>query len=281
MSSSTSPVNLASPAAAASAYRFEHPGIGDVMRDMYIGQNEPGPGDHVGPFELQFTDGRWLRSSELPAEQAPVLLIFGSASCPMMVSGVAGLKVLHEVFGARVRFVLVQVREAHPGAAIPQPQTLQQKQQHARALQRHYELPFEVAVDDIEGTLHQRLGGRPNSAYLLSPAGIILFRAQWVNQTAAIGAALAAIVADRMPAALTVTNSFRAVLQSVGFTTRVISSAGRGARLDFWKMALPVALLAAVADLLYFIPREKRGACAMALVAVAMSGLVATLQRMG
>ncbi|MBI4907248.1 MAG: alkyl hydroperoxide reductase [Acidobacteria bacterium] len=274
MSPSTTPVPPAV-SSAQSSYRFDHPGILDVLRDMYIRDGEPGPRDQVGPFELQTTDGGWLRSGDLPAQRRPVLLVFGSRTCPVMVSGLDGLKTLHARFGAHVRFVMVQVREAHPGAFIPQPKTSDRKLQHAIALQRFYQLPFEVAVDDIDGTFHRSLGGRPNSAYLISPSRTILFRAQWANETAAIGAALAAITAGESLRALTVTNTFQAILKSAGYTTTVLSAAGSGARLDFWKMALPMALMTIVSDLLFFLPREKRGLYAMVLLLSLTAGFAA------
>lgn len=247
------------PSASPHPYRFEHPGIQDVLRDMVIQEGEPGPRDVLGDFHLPLTTGGALTSASLAAQRKPLLLIFGSRSCPVMVSGVDGLKQLHTRYGAHVHFVMVQVREAHPGERIPQPHTFEQKMQHAIELKRVCRLPFDVAVDSIDGALHQTLGGRPNSAYLLSPSGTILFRAQWANETAAIDEALAAVTSGCAPPVLTATRTLPAILKSVGYTTPVLNDAGRGARADFWKMALPVALMAAMADRLRFLPREKRG----------------------
>ena len=249
----------APPSAVPHPYRFEHPGIQDVFRDMVIHEGEPGPRDVLGEFHLPLTTGGALTSASLAGQRKPLLLIFGSRSCPVMVSGVDGLKQIHTRYGAHVHFVMVQVREAHPGERIPQPHTFEQKMQHAIELKRACQLPFDVAVDSIDGTLHQTLGGRPNSAYLLSPSGTILFRAQWANETDAIEQALAAVTSGNAPPALTATRTLPAILRSVGYTTPVLNDAGRGARADFWKMALPVALMATVADRLRFLPREKRG----------------------
>ena len=95
-----------------------------------------------------------------------------------MTDGAApGLKELHERLGDRVHFVMVDVREAHPGKAVPQPQTFDQKMAHARLLRDLHGFKFEVAVDDIDGTLHRALSPKPNSAYVLGKNGTILFRA--------------------------------------------------------------------------------------------------------
>jgi len=71
-----------------------------------------------------------------------------------------GLNALHLRFGRRVRFVMVNVREAHPGRAIPQPGTLDAKMAHAMRLRELHGFEFDVAVDDLNGTLHRALGAK-------------------------------------------------------------------------------------------------------------------------
>ena len=56
---------------------------------------------------------------------------------------------------------------------------------------------FEVAIGDIDGTLHRAISPKPNSAYLLATDGTILFHAQWANDTKALAAALTAVAAGR------------------------------------------------------------------------------------
>ncbi len=110
-------------------------------------------------------------------------MIFGSYTCPVTDGAAPGLKELHVRFGDRVRFVMVDVREAHPGKAAPQPNSLDEKIAHAEQLRDLHGLEFEVAVDDIDGTLHRALSPKPNSAYVLGKDGAILVRAQWANDT--------------------------------------------------------------------------------------------------
>lgn len=92
-------------------------------------------------------------------------MVFGSLTCPVTESAGGGLRELHARYGDRVRFVLVNVREAHPGALTPQPQTFQETSDHSMRLKEHHLLPFEVATDDLDGTLHRAFGPRPSSAY--------------------------------------------------------------------------------------------------------------------
>lgn len=219
------------------SYRFDHPRISDIVNDMHIRKGDVGPGDTVKPFDLQTTDGGRLRSADIAANGQPALLVFGSRTCPVTESAVEGLEQLHALYGHKTRFVMVQVREAHPGKTIGQPHTFEQKVRHAIDLKNHHHLPFEVAVDDIDGTFHRALGSRPNSAYVIDPSGTILFRAQWANETQPIGEALAAIVAGNAPPAPTVTRTFHAITQTVGYMSAVLDAAGKGARLDTWKVA--------------------------------------------
>lgn len=260
---------------AGNSYRFDHPRVADILNDMYIRARELGPGDPIGAFDLVTTDGARFSGADLEARWQPVLLIFGSRTCPVTEDAADGLRHLHEIYGDRVRFVMIQVREAHPGHNIGQPKTFGQKLQRAVDLKAHHQLPFDVAVDDIDGTFHRRLGARPNSAYVIDPTGFIVFRAQWANETEAIGEALHAIAARRIPARQAVTRTLHAIMRMLGHIGPVLDAAGAGARLDTWKVAPPMGMMMTVADLLVFLPRHKRGLPAMALTMAAMAAVLA------
>ena len=159
-------------------YRIDRLSLPIVMRDLYFRKEDPGPGDRVPDFDLPTVGAGRFRSSDL-AETGPAMLIFGSSTCPVTDNAAPGLNELYLRFGDRVRFVMVNVREAHPGKAYPQPGTLDAKMAHAERLRDLYGFEFEVAVDDIDGTLHRALSPKPNSAYVLGAGGTILFRAQW------------------------------------------------------------------------------------------------------
>lgn len=264
------------PLASLPPYRFDHPRFfPDIVNDMYVGKDDLGPGDEVGPFDLPTTRGGRFRSSDLQSQGRPVLLVFGSLTCPITESAAEGLKGLHAVHGSRVRFVMLAVREAHPGQAIPQPHTLEEKARHAASLEAHHEFPFEVAVDDIDGTLHRRLGSRPSSAYLLDPEGTILFRAQWSNETEALGEALAAVAAGRPPPRPAVTRTLPALARAMGYAGPVHDAAGKGARRDTWRLVPPLGVMMTLADLLSFLPRERRGLPAMLLTMGVGAAIVA------
>lgn len=268
-----------SPDAGANNYRFDHPRVTDILNDMYVRPSELGAGDPIGAFDLLTTDGGRFSSADFESDWRPVLMIFGSRTCPVTEDAADGLRSLHGLYGDRVRFVMIQVREAHPGHTIRQPKTFGQKLRHAVDLKAHHQLPFEVAVDDIDGTFHRRLGARPNSAYVLDPTGVILFRAQWANETDAIGDALSAIVGHRTPPRRAVTRTLHAITRMVGHIGPVLDAAGAGARIDTWKVAPPMGIMMTVADLLVFLPRHKRGLPAMVLTMGATATVVLALLR--
>lgn len=224
-------------------YRFERLALGTVMKDMYFSKSDPGPGDRVPDFDLPTLGGARFRSSDLD-ETGPALLIFGSYTCPVTDSAAPGLNELYARFADRVRFVMVNIREAHPGKAVPQPQTLEQKIAHAEQLGDLHGFEFEVAVDDIDGTLHRALSPKPNSAYVLGKDRTILFRAQWANDTQVLAAALGAIAAGEPPSRSQSGGVLRPILRQLGYMAPVFDRAGSGAWRDMWRVAPPMAATA-------------------------------------
>lgn len=227
----------------ASTYRFDRLRLGLVLRDMYFTKTDPGPGDRIVDFDLPTLDGERFRSQDL-SETAPVLLVFGSYTCPVTESAVSGLRSLHARFGDRVSFVMVNVREAHPGANVPQPNSREGKRAHACLLRDLHDLPFDVAVDDIAGSLHRAMSPKPNSAYLLDNDGSILFRAHWANATRALEAALEEVTAGR-PLRQTVSRGpTRPIWPTLRYVAPVLDRAGPGAWRDMWLAVPPMAAAA-------------------------------------
>ncbi len=70
-------------------YRFETLTTGMVVDDMWYGRNDLGPGDTVHAFDLPTTDGGRFTSSDLGTR--PVLMIFGSRTCPITRSGMRAI----------------------------------------------------------------------------------------------------------------------------------------------------------------------------------------------
>ncbi|OBJ87475.1 alkyl hydroperoxide reductase [Mycobacterium gordonae] len=261
-------------------YRFEHPSMGMVLRDMRIPRTDPGPGDVIPNLRVTTTDGAVIDNASLRRDGRPALIVFGSLTCPITESAGDGLRELHARYGEAVRFVLINVREAHPGASTPQPQTDHQKFEHATRLKQRHRLPFEVATDDLDGTLHRAFGPRPSSAYLVDPSGEILFRAHWSNVTPAIEQAVAAAASGRRPPRGEVGQTMRAMARMTGYARQAFATAGRGATRDTWKIAPPFAVMIAISTMFGFLRPSHRGIAAMitlVLVTVAAGVTISAL----
>lgn len=240
--------------AAGRRYRFNHLSMPVVLGDMSFGKDDPGPGDRIPDFDLPTLDGGRFRSSDL-TETGPALLIFGSYTCPVTESAAPGLNQLHARFGGQVRFVMVNVREAHPGKNVPQPQSMDQKTAHAEQLRDVHGFDFEVAVDDIDGTLHRALSPKPNSAYIVDGNGTILFRAQWGNDTNALSEALESVTEGRALRRLLSKELVRPMLSMLRYGAPVFDRAGKGAWRDMWFSMPPLAFLGIVLKTLRVGPR--------------------------
>lgn len=236
-------------------YRFERLALPVVLGDMRFNRGDPGPGDRVPEFDLPTVGGGRFRSSDL-AETGPALLIFGSSTCPVTDNAAPGLNELYLRFGDRVRFVMVNVREAHPGKAFPQPRTLEAKMAHAEQLRDLHGFEFEVAVDDVDGTLHRALSPKPNSAYILGVDGTILFRAHWANDRKALAAALEAVVAGETPRRSQSGGLVKPMLRMIPNIAPVLDRAGSGAWTDLWRVAPPLAAIALALKALRGRPRR-------------------------
>lgn len=254
-----------------SRYRFDRPTPGIVLRDLRIPADHPGPGDKIPLFDLPTTDGGRFSNATIAARGRPLLLVFGSLTCPITQSAAAGLIDLHRNYSHAVDFVAVNVREAHPGANIPQPQHADQKLKNARALGDHHGFEFPVAVDDIDGSVHRAFGTRPSSAYLIDATGTILFRAHWSNRSAALEEAVWAVHSGAAPNRTTAGQTVRALAGMVGHADVALRAAGRGAMRDFWLAAPPAALFLTLSRAFRMLPAERRaGPTLVLLVAIAL-----------
>jgi thiol-disulfide isomerase/thioredoxin len=256
-------------------YRIERPTISGVMADLRLPRSDIGPGDPVPRFTLPTTDGGQVSSDDLARDGRPTLLVFGSLTCPVTESGAGGLRALHARYGDQVRFVMVNVREAHPGRSVRQPTSIEEKARSAARLKAHHQLPFEVAVDDIDGTVHRAFGPRPNSAFIISADGTVVFRAHWANVTGVLDEALGEVAAGRPPKRATSGKTFASMVKMTGHADVAFEMAGPGALADTWKVAPPFGAMIGLSRMFGFVPRDKRGGPVMVLMMLLMTAMLA------
>jgi thiol-disulfide isomerase/thioredoxin len=247
-------------------YRYQRFTTSLLFRDLRFHKNTAGPGDVLPPFELVTTGGGRMVNRDV-FDDKPVLFIFGSMTCPNTASAAPSVQTLYKQFGDRVRFIMVYVREAHPGEYISQAETIEEKLEHARALKEFYDIEWTVAADNIEGDLHRALDPKPNSAVLMNSAGIILFRSLWTADRDAMHQALHAAAAGRAPELKQSSALIGPVTRAMGQVQAVMERGGPQAVRDLWIAGFPIALAGRVATLFSPLSPDQRGIAAVLTLA--------------
>ena len=208
-----------------------------------------------------------------------MLLVTGSYTCPMTASSNPLLKELHAEFGGDVRFVMLHVREAHPGEQREQPRSAEEKMRHAQDLQQRDQLPWPIAVDDPEGSVHQALDGKPNAAYLIDPDGVIVFRALWAGDQNSLRDALESVANGERPEPSESTHRLLPMARGVGVMREMLRQSGPRAEHDLWRAAPPMAVVARVADLYRPLRPEWRTFAALATLGGVAAALLSMVSR--
>jgi thiol-disulfide isomerase/thioredoxin len=158
---------------------------------------ERGPriGQAAPDFELSDLDGRAVRLSDLRSR--PVVLEFGSYTCPLFSDRVPAMEQLAREQGEAV-FLVIYVREAHPGENQGPHRSLAEKRSAAHKLALEEALARRVLVDTLEGATHRAYGGAWNPVYVIGSDGRVVLRQAW-NHPADVAAALEALNAGGLP----------------------------------------------------------------------------------
>lgn len=162
-----------------STYNYEHFSremMQELARSPFGG---PEPGERAPDFKATTLDGETVRLSDYQGKKN-VLLIFGSATCPMTAASIDGINELYDRFrGDDIEFLFIYVREAHPGEQLPAHRSESDKEEAARLLRDEEELEMPVVVDDLRGSTHRKYSRLPNPAFLVDKSGRVAFRTMW------------------------------------------------------------------------------------------------------
>lgn len=257
-------------------YRYKRFTTSLLFRDLRFRKGAAGPGDSLPSFRLITTSGDHLVNRDV-FDNKPVLFIFGSMTCPMTASAAPSLQGLYDEFGDRVDFIMLYVREAHPGEHFTQSETMEEKLEYARALKEFYDIQWTVAADNIDGDLHRALDPKPNSAFLMNNEGIILFRSLWAADRDALHQALVAAAAGRTPERKQSVALIGPVTRAMGKVQEVMERAGSQAVKDLWLAGLPMALAGRVATFFTPLSPDQRGIAAVLTLALGMLAIVGAL----
>jgi hypothetical protein len=107
-----------------------------------------------------------------------VVLETGSLTCSMYVKNIPGMRDLQGKY-PEVEFLLIYVREAHPGARLGPHQSDAQKLEMSRKLQDIYKEPRKILIDNVAGDMHRKYGALPNMTYVTDPNGKVIYRCDW------------------------------------------------------------------------------------------------------
>jgi hypothetical protein len=78
-----------------------------------------------------------------------------------------------------VEFLVVYVREAHPGSKLHQHRSLETKRAAARDLAEGLGERRTILLDSVDGAMHRRYGALPNMIYVIDPHGRVIYRHDW------------------------------------------------------------------------------------------------------
>ncbi|MEO1668550.1 MAG: deiodinase-like protein [Chloroflexota bacterium] len=158
------------------AYNYRHFSPEDYHFESFEGLAS---GDRYQDATVYTMDGRSVRLSDYLKDK-PLVLETGSMTCPMYAQSVPPMKKLIEKY-PQLDFVLLYVREAHPGERLSAHQNQQEKLIAAKKSEKSHKEDRVTLVDDVRGSAHKFYGAMPNSIYVIDPDGTILYRSIWNN----------------------------------------------------------------------------------------------------
>jgi len=260
-------------------YRYKHFTTSLLFRDLRFRKDAAAAGDPFPEFELITTDNARLANDDV-FDDTPVIFIFGSMTCPMTASAAPSVQELYKEFGQRIKFIMLYVREAHPGEYFNQSETNEQKLDYARALKDFYGIDWTVAADNVAGDLHLALDPKPNAAFLANKDGIILFRSLWASDYGALHQALTAAATGQQLPRDQSTKMLGPVVVAMGYVNDVMKRGGPQAVKDLWQAGLPMAMAGQVAVLFSWLSQERRGLAAVSTLILGMLVMLAGLGRL-
>lgn len=119
--------------------------------------------------------------------KSPVVLIFGSYTCPNFRSSAGALKALQAKYGSQARFLLIYIREAHgagdwqstrnerAGVNLSQATVLSDKHEYAVMCSRTLHLPFQALLDGLDNKVETAYSAWPSRAFVLDRGGRVRY----------------------------------------------------------------------------------------------------------
>ena len=142
-------------------------------------------GDAAPDFKLKSMDGsREVQLSSFRTNK-PVVLVFGSYTCPPFRDHVGSLEQLYERNKDKAAFFMVYIREAHPtdgwvvprnekqGIAFKDPATLGERARMAETACSSLKIEIPCLVDGIDDAVNKAYSAWPDRVYIVDRSGKI------------------------------------------------------------------------------------------------------------
>ena len=136
----------------------------------------PKAGEQMRDFALQSLDGKEVKLSDYSGKW--VVIETASLTCPMFVKNINPIKTLIPKY-PDVEFLVVYVREAHPGSRTGPHESMDKKIALAERTMKEYGDIRPVLVDNLAGDMHRAYGSFPNMVYIVNPEGQVVYRCDW------------------------------------------------------------------------------------------------------
>jgi peroxiredoxin len=187
----------------------------------------PEIGEPAPDFSAQLLDGQPVKLSDYL--ESLTVLEMGSITCPIYQSRLKGMNNLATQY-PEIPFLVLYVREAHPGERICQHRSEADKQSRATELEQEFGETRTILIDDLNGSAHTLFGSMPNSVFIIDGSGIVVYRSDW-NDVAATEVALQRLLLGK--SADKVRSYFKPATPWIA--KEVFRHAGKGSARDFFR----------------------------------------------
>ncbi|NOU46035.1 MAG: redoxin domain-containing protein [Bacteroidales bacterium] len=136
-------------------------------------------GEIIPNFTVVNLDGKTKSISDFLDK--PIVLETGSLSCGMFAGQEKAMNQLAKEV-TDFNFLLLYVREAHPGKSIQAHSSMHEKCDLANRLNSEDKIENRtIIIDDINGTVHKILGALPNMVFIIDTNRLVIFKDEWNN----------------------------------------------------------------------------------------------------
>ncbi len=141
-------------------------------------------GDAAPDFTLPDASGQKQFTLSSSQGKKPVVLIFGSCTCPPFRRQMGEVERIYQTYKDRADFGLVYIREAHPGSQIPginggqainQTETVAERMKLAAEVARELKLTMPVLVDKEDNQVNATYAAWPNRLAVVGVDGKIAY----------------------------------------------------------------------------------------------------------